>query len=93
MKLQGNTLYADEGKYITDKEETGFYTTICFPTKLNMKDYKEVEAEYAEAKMNKNKEDFIVKDDSNDFDFLGMDEEDYITAEEAEEVQGNEGLE
>nr|DAP38000.1 MAG TPA: hypothetical protein [Crassvirales sp.]DAR74780.1 MAG TPA: hypothetical protein [Crassvirales sp.] len=93
MKLQGNTLYADEGKYITDKEETGFYTTICFPTKPNMKDYKEVEAEYAEAKMNKNKEDFIVKDDSNDFDFLGMDEEDYITAEEAEEVQGNEGLE
>lgn len=93
MKLQGNTLYADEGKYITDKEETGFYTTICFPTKFNMKDYKEVEAEYAEAKMNKNKEDFIVKDDSNDFDFLGIDEEDYITAEEAEEVQGNEGLE
>lgn len=93
MKLQGNTLYADEGKYITDKEETGFYTTICFPTKPNMKDYKEVEAEYAEAKMNKNKEDFIVKYDSNDFDFLGMDEEDYITAEEAEEVQGNEGLE
>ena len=93
MKLQGNTLYADEGKYITDKEETGFYTTICFPTKPNMKDYKEVEAEYAEAKMNKNKEDFIVKDDSNDFDFLSMDEEDYITEEEAEEVQGNEGLE
>lgn len=93
MKLQGNTLYADEGKYITDKEETGFYTTICFPTKPNMKDYKEVEAEYVEAKRNKNKEDFIVKDDSNDFDFLGMDEEDYITAEEAEEVQGNEGLE
>ena len=93
MKLQGNTLYADEGKYITDKEETGFYTTICFHTKPNMKDYKEVEAEYAEAKMNKDKEDFTVKDDSNDFDFLGMDEEDYITAEEAEEVQGNEGLE
>lgn len=93
MKLQGNTLYADEGKYITDKEETGFYTTICFPTKPNMKDYKEVEAEYAEAKMNKNKEDFIVKYDSNDFNFLDMDEEDYITAEEAEEAQGNEGLE
>lgn len=93
MKLQGNTLYADEGKYITDKEETGFYTMICFPTKPNMKDYKEVEAEYAESKINKRKEDFVATESSNDFNFLGMDEEDYITAEEAEEVQGNEGLE
>ena len=93
MKLQGNTLYADEGKYITDKEETGFYTTICFPTKPNMKDYKEVEAEYAESKMNKKKEDLFTKHEITHINFSKLDEEDYITAEEAEEVQGNEGLE
>lgn len=93
MKLQGNTLYADEGKYITDKEETGFYTTICFPTKLNMKDYKEVEAEYAEAKMKKVEEDLTIDSHITPINFSNLDEEDYITAEEAKEIQGNEGLE
>ena len=93
MKLQGNTLYADEGKYITDKEETGFYTTICFPTKPNMKDYKEVEAEYAESKMKKVEEDLTIDNHITSINFSNLDEEDYITAEEAEEVQGNEGLE